>query len=96
MGFFFLAGDGADHADEVGLLGVSTVGEVETGDIEAGANKLAEDVDGTAGGAEGGDDLRAAGTQYFNRRGEVRHCIWRGLHVSVCRVLSYRREERMV
>jgi hypothetical protein len=72
------------------------MGKVEAGDIQAGVDKLAEDVDGAAGGPEGSDDLCAAGAQYFNRRGEVRHYIWRGLHGSLCRVLSFRREERMV
>jgi hypothetical protein len=56
------------------------MGKVEAGDIQAGMDKLAEDLNGAAGGAEGSDDLCAAGAQYFNRRGEVRHCIWRGLH----------------
>ncbi len=42
-GLALLLRDGADHADEVGLLRVGSVGEVETGDIEAGANQFAED-----------------------------------------------------
>ena len=46
--------------DEIGLLGVGAVREVEAGDVEAGANELAEDVGSAAGGTEGGDDLGAA------------------------------------
>ncbi len=59
-GLAFLLCDGAHHLDELGLLGVGAVGEVEAGDVEAGADQLAEDVGGAAGGAERGDDLGAA------------------------------------
>ena len=52
---------GADHLDELGLLGVGAVREVEAGDVEAGADELAEDFDGATGRAEGGDDLGATG-----------------------------------
>ena len=46
----FLLRDGAHHVDELGLLLVGAVGEVEAGDVEAGADELAEDL----GGAEAG------------------------------------------
>ena len=53
--------DGADHLDELGLLGVAAVREVEAGHVEAGADEIAEDGGGATGGAEGRDDLGAAG-----------------------------------
>ena len=45
-GLALLLRDGADHADELGLLRVGAVGEVETRDVEAGADELTEDFEG--------------------------------------------------
>ena len=41
-------------------MGVRAVREVEAGDVEAGAHKLAEDGGGAAGRAEGCDNFGAA------------------------------------
>ena len=71
-GLALFAGDGADHLDELGLLGVGAVGEVEAGDVEAGADELAEELGRAAGGAEGGDDLGAAGSVPTAAKGDRR------------------------
>ena len=41
-GLFSSFATSRDHADELELLLMGAVGEVETGDIEAGAHELAE------------------------------------------------------
>ena len=70
-------GDGAHHLDEFSLLGVGAVGEVETGHVEAGANQLAEDLGGAAGGAERGNNLGAAGEIHARRGGIGEHRLQR-------------------
>ena len=54
------AGDLADHLDELELFRKRAVGEIEAGDIEAGAEQFAKD--GFAGGGrpQRGDNLGAA------------------------------------
>src|ERR1035438_4672234 len=58
--FVFFAGDLADHFDELEFFGEGAVGEIEAGDIEAGAEQLTED--GFAGGSrpQRGDNFGAA------------------------------------
>ena len=59
-GLAFFAGDVAHHLDQLGLLRMGAVREVEAGDVESGADELAEDFGSAGGGPEGGDDLGAA------------------------------------
>ena len=86
-GFALLFRDGADHADELGLLGVGSVGKVEAGYVQAGANQFAEDLDGATGRAEGADDLGATCALRCSRRGIVQKSI----HEVACRYLSHHR-----
>ena len=76
-GLALFAATCAHHADELGLLRVGAVREVEAGDVEAGADELAEDLDSAAGGAEGGDDLGAAGEVDAQGRAASVHRSWR-------------------
>ena len=96
MGLRSSFADGADHADEVGLLRVGAVREVETGDIEAGADELAEDFRSAGGRAEGSDDLGATGAFHCGNGDNVRSWVQRSLHESLLRELSHHRDLRMV
>jgi hypothetical protein len=87
-GLALLLRDGADHADEVGLLRVGAVREVEAGDVEAGLNELAEDFRRAGGGAEGGDDLGATSTFHSDKRDDVWGGIQRCLHESLAGTFS--------
>ena len=61
-----------DHADEFGFLFVASMGEVETGDVEAGADEFAKDFRGVGGRAERGDDLGATDALRRSDRDNVR------------------------
>ena len=67
--------DGADHADELCFLLVGAVGEVEPGDVQAGADELAEDLRGAGCGAESCDDLGATGAFHCGKGDCVRSWI---------------------
>ena len=51
------------------------VREVETGDIEPGADKLAEDIRGVRGRAEGSNNLGAAGSFRGGKGDNVRTLV---------------------
>jgi hypothetical protein len=56
------------------------VREVQPGDIESRANQLAEDLGSAAGGAQGSDNLGAAGTFGSGNERKVRDWIQRSIH----------------
>ena len=55
-----IVGGAAETLDAARVLGMGSVGEVETGDVHAGEHKSANHFVGVAGGADGADDFCTA------------------------------------